>query len=219
MNTLLLRLGGAMQSWGVQSRFGVRDTGREPSKSGVLGLVCAALGIPREDDDALARLSRLSMGVRVDREGTLKVDYHTAKNVLKAGGGLKETELSNRYYLAGALFLVGLAGDDLAQLEKIQAALRNPVWPLFLGRKSFVPGLPIWLEDGLKPGVSLFTALHDYPSLGEHSGEPNLRVLLEDPAGVLVRADQPLSFASRRFAQRRLRVEFVRAPGQILEVP
>ena len=40
MSTLLLRLAGPMQSWGVQSRFSVRDTGLEPSKSGVIGLLC-----------------------------------------------------------------------------------------------------------------------------------------------------------------------------------
>ena len=64
MNTLLLRLSGPMQSWGVQSRFGVRDTGLEPSKSGVIGLVCAAMGIPRSDDSSLAEVSRLRFGVQ-----------------------------------------------------------------------------------------------------------------------------------------------------------
>jgi len=44
MNTLLLRLAGSMQSRGVQSRFTIRDTGLEPSKSGVVGLLCKALG-------------------------------------------------------------------------------------------------------------------------------------------------------------------------------
>lgn len=211
MNTLLLRLSGAMQSWGVQSRFGVRDTGLEPSKSGMLGLVCAALGIDRADDAALAPLAALKMGVRVDREGTLKVDYHTAKDVLKAGGGMKDTELSNRYYLADALFLVGLAGDDLAQLENIQAALRKPVWPLFLGRKAFVPGEPLWLTDGLKAGAALEDALKTCPPLSERRETGPMRVVLEDPHGSTVRADQPLSFAqgNRRFAPRRLRVTFV----------
>jgi len=43
MPTLLLRLAGPMQSWGLSSRFTIRDTSLEPSKSGVLGLLCAAL--------------------------------------------------------------------------------------------------------------------------------------------------------------------------------
>ena len=52
MSVLLLRLAGPMQSWGVESRFTVRDTGLEPSKSGVVGLLCAALGRRRDADIA-----------------------------------------------------------------------------------------------------------------------------------------------------------------------
>jgi len=214
MNTLLLRLSGAMQSWGVQSRFGVRDTGLEPSKSGVLGLVCAAMGIRREDDAALSELARIRMGVRVDREGQIKVDYHTAQNVLKAGGGIKNTELSNRYYLADAVFLVGLENDELTLLQRIHTALHNPVWPLFLGRKAFVPGKPIWLDDGLKPGIALLDALatRNYPYQGRPPIPDRLRLVYEDNNGVIVRADQPLSFLTRRFSPRRLTITFISNP-------
>ena len=44
MSVLLVRLAGPMQSWGSQSRFSHRDTEREPTKSGVVGLLSAALG-------------------------------------------------------------------------------------------------------------------------------------------------------------------------------
>ncbi len=67
MSALLLRLAGPMQSWGVQRRFSVRDTGLEPSKSGVVGLLCAARGRRREEP--VTDLAALGMGVRVDREG------------------------------------------------------------------------------------------------------------------------------------------------------
>ncbi len=220
MNTLLLRLSGPMQSWGVQSRFSVRDSGLEPSKSGVLGLVCAALGIDRAEDGPLAELAALRMAVRVDREGTLKVDFHTALNVLKASGGIKATEPSNRYYLADALFLVGLAGEDLALLERIQAGLRAPRWPLFLGRKAFVPGEPVWMADGLKPGLDLSEALDPRvtPYQGRLPAPPRLRLVLEDPGGSIVRADQPLSFAARRFGPRRLTSTFIDLPQPQPEV-
>lgn len=211
MNTLLLRLSGALQSWGVQSRFGVRDTGLEPSKSGVIGLICAAMGIPRSEDRALAELNQLKMGVRVDREGILKVDYHTAKHVLKASGGMKETELSTRYYLADALFLVGLEGNDDLLLQRIHKALQNPTWPLFLGRKSFVPGEPVWLEDGLKPHMDLKNALKSYRYLSDRLASESLRLIIEDINGALIRADQPLSFAmnARQFGPRRVTIEFI----------
>ena len=44
MSTLLLRLAGPLQAWGNDSKFETRRTGREPSKSGVIGLLAAALG-------------------------------------------------------------------------------------------------------------------------------------------------------------------------------
>ena len=62
MPVLLMRLAGPMQSWGTQSRFLHRDTGREPSKSGVIGVLCAALGRPR--DAALQRTSPERTGPR-----------------------------------------------------------------------------------------------------------------------------------------------------------
>ena len=224
MNTLLIRLSAPMQSWGTQSRFTVRDTGLEPSKSGVLGLLCAALGIDREDDAGLQPLTALRMGVRVDREGLLRVDYHTAKNVRMANGKIKDTELSNRYYLANAIFVVGLESDDIPLLERIQAALQKPVWALFLGRKSFIPSESIVLTDdagrpiGIKDGKKLEDALQEYPVLCESKKE-KLRVVIEDKDGAIVRTDQPLSFSRerRKFAPRRVSVTFYDAPEPIKE--
>ena len=212
MNVLLLRLCGPMQSWGVQSRFSIRDTGLEPSKSGVVGLLCAALGRPRRAP--LDDLAALRMGVRVDREGRLAYDYHTAQNVRKASGGLKDTEPSRRYYLADACFLVGLAGEDMDLLSRLHEALWNPHWPLSLGRKAFVPGQPVWLPDGLRAGEGLRPALQAYPWFGR-GGEAlarQLRLVLEDPDGPEVRPDQPLSFAARQFAPRRITTTFIEAP-------
>lgn len=218
MNTLLLRLSAPMQSWGTQSRFTVRDTGLEPSKSGVLGLLCAALGIDREDDEGLQPLTTFRMGVRADREGLLQVDYHTAKDVRMANGKTKDTELSNRYYLANGVFLVGLESEDLALLKRIQAALNKPVWALFLGRKAFVPGEPILLDDGLRRDETLEQALQNYPCLCISQKE-KLRVVLEYKDGSIVRTDQPLSFSRerRKFAPRRVSVTFYDAPKPIKE--
>jgi len=208
MSVLLLRLTGPMQSWGVQGRFTVRDTGLEPSKSGVVGLLCAALGRRREEP--VADLAALMMGVRIDREGMVARDYHTAGKggILKASGQIERKNLivSSRYYLTDARFLVGMEGDDLDLLTQLHAALRDPHWPLYLGRKAFVPGEPVWLPDGLRPDQTLPEALRTYPWRGRASDErpPRLRLVLEDPNGTEVRPDQPLSFAERRFAPRRV---------------
>ncbi len=224
MSVLLLRLSGPMQSWGVQSRFTVRDTGLEPSKSGVVGLLCAALGRRREEP--VADLAALAMGVRVDQEGVMARDYHTAGKggILKASGQVERKNLvvSNRYYLSDARFLVGLEGDDLDLLAQLHAALRDPVWTLYLGRKAFVPGEPVWLKDGLLPETDLRAALDTYPWLGCDSRKrlDQVRLVLEDPEnGAEIRPDQPLSFAERRFAPRRVRTEFIPAPPMKEEEP
>ncbi len=213
MNVLLLRLAGPMQSWGTQSRFTIRDTGLEPAKSGVIGLVCAALGRPRLA--SIEDLATLHMGVRVDHEGVMASDYHTTLNVIKASGAkpkLGEAVVSTRYYLTDADFLVGLEGEDWHFLQKIDASLKNPRWPLFLGRKAFPPAEPVHLRNGLRENTGLFEALKSYPRCPrkEDNEETQLRFVLEDSEGEAVRVDQPVSsFAERHFAPRHVHSKFV----------
>lgn len=222
--TLLLRLDGPMQSWGTQSRFSNRDTGLEPSFSGVVGLLCAALGRPREAE--IDDLARLTMGVRVDREGIMSVDYHTTGGthlqaekrkygVANVDGSIGSNAiLSDRFYLADAEFLVGLAGDR-ALLEEIGAALRSPRWQIYLGRKAFVPSAPVYLPDtapwdgGLRD-TPIEETLRSYPWLGHlpparRDAPERLRLVLPDARGADVRSDTPLSYADRRFATRMVR--------------
>jgi CRISPR system Cascade subunit CasD len=221
-STLLLRLCGPMQSWGTQSRFIYRDTEREPSKSGVIGLLCAALGKPRvevagDGKPTLAQLAGLRMGVRADREGNLECDYQTAENVAEAHGKGRRTVQSWRSYLADADFLVGLEGDRRL-LEKLDRALASPVWHLFLGRKSLVPAIPVRLpnQPPWGPGLSdevLETALRAIPWHGRPGELPpaQLRFIVEDTSGASaeVRNDVPRSFDVRAFAPRGVSTQFV----------
>jgi len=131
MSTLLLRLAAPLQSWGFAGKFDTRDTAREPTKSGVIGLLAAALG--RNRIDALDDLKALRFGVRIDQPGTFLRDFHTAR--------LNEQNppfVTTRYYLADAVFLVGLEGED-DFLQELVRALQNPVFPLYLGRRSCPP--------------------------------------------------------------------------------
>ena len=139
MSTLLLRLAAPLQSWGVASKFDTRDTAREPTKSGVIGLLAAALGLGRSRTKELEDLNALRFGVRIDQPGTSLRDFHTAR--------LNEKDppfVTNRYYLADAVFLVGLEGVDNF-LQEIATALQNPVFPIYLGRRSCPPVGPLVL--------------------------------------------------------------------------
>lgn len=220
MATLLLRLAGPMQSWGTRSRWTDRDTEREPSKSGVVGLLCSALGIPR--DRPVDWLAELPMGVRVDFEGTLRTDYHTAgarypNGIATVGGGRKrDAVVSHRHYLADADFLVGLESEDRDLLERIDRALREPRWQLFLGRKSFVPGVPVAMPRSGVRDMTIDEALErePWPRWGRavprrHSDR--LRFIFEAPEeSNEVRSDHPVgaAFAIRTFALRHVRTEF-----------
>lgn len=222
MAVLLIRLAGPMQAWGVHSRFTVRDTGTEPSKSGVVGLLCAACGVSRSDTARIAELAALPMGVRADREGKLMRDFHTAGGgmwpglrsygVRRASGGPGETVTSERYYLADADFLVALEGPR-PLLERLHAALASPVWPLYLGRKAFVPGEPVRLPDGLRDG-DVPSVLRSYPwRKRPHDSDPGrLRLVLECAADEgIARLDVPVSFeiGSRRYSLRYVRTAWV----------
>lgn len=229
-----------MQSWGTDSRFDIRFSAKEPSKSGVIGLLCAALGKPREERPgdgfpALEELAALRMGVRVDRPGTLRVDYQTgggthrageSYGVVRASGARGETVQSRRYYLADADFLVALEGEDRL-LRRLDVGLRRPVWSLCLGRKAFVPGEPVWLHDGgpdrgwwgmpLEAALGLADGGRGYPWRprdGQERQPERLRVVL-DAAPALdaaMRQDVPVDFAARRFGVRYVRTEWVDNP-------
>jgi len=174
-NTIFLRLEGPMQSWGIGSRFVIRDTAREPSKSGVLGLICCAMGVRRVDArPVLEKLNALRMGVRVDRPGTVWGDFQTVGagyGNLTAEGKIKRTQstgeyeavLSRRFYLCDASFLVALMGDR-DTIGHAAQALAQPRWMLYLGRKSCPPATPIHdSRDGIASFADVESALASRP--------------------------------------------------------
>ncbi|MFE7313133.1 type I-E CRISPR-associated protein Cas5/CasD [Streptomyces sp. NPDC057555] len=166
---LLLRLAGPLQSWGEHSHFNERDTAAFPTRSGVIGLLAAALG--RRRGEPLDDLTQLSLTVRVDRPGVLLRDLHTvggglpSKATVTTAEGKKRsgdtgTLLTHRAYLADAAFTLALTAGpgDEDLLARLAAALDSPRWPLFLGRRSCPPEGPFLLgtaEDALHHLVHL----------------------------------------------------------------
>lgn len=80
MSTLILTLGGPLQSWGAESKFNHHRTNMEPTKSGVVGMIASALG--RSRIDSIEDLAGLRFGVRSVSEQTPIDDFHT-KNIVK----------------------------------------------------------------------------------------------------------------------------------------
>jgi CRISPR system Cascade subunit CasD len=168
-NTVFLRLEGPLQAWGDPSKFVIRRTMEAPTKSGVIGLVCCAMGFTRLDARKhLPELNELLMAVRIDRAGTPWWDYHTvgagygiltAQNEVKktASIGEFETLITRREYLCDASFVAALQGDS-SVVKKVIDALQKPKWPPYLGRKSCPPSLPIFTGttqcDSLREALS-----------------------------------------------------------------
>lgn len=161
---LLLWLEAPLQSWGHDSRFGRRDSLDFPTKSGVLGLLCCALGAGGPQRERLARWADMDMqveayvpanraGLPVPRQPMLR-DFQmvgsgydtqdpwqnllipkTSEGKKAVGGG---TKMTYRYYLQDMAFAVALQAPT-GEVDNALVALQNPAWDLYLGRKCCVP--------------------------------------------------------------------------------
>jgi len=125
-----------------------------PGRSAITGLLGAALGLRRESD--FGALDALGMAVAPFQHRTDSGfrDYHTVETVpsakakfpnsrpeaLRAAGRETNTTITLRDYRTGPLFGVVIWGDGL---EALQAALKSPVFVLYLGRKSCPLSAPV----------------------------------------------------------------------------
>ncbi|WP_258348973.1 type I-E CRISPR-associated protein Cas5/CasD [Saccharopolyspora gregorii] len=235
-SVLLLRLAGPMQSWGDRSSFNRRETRPEPTKSGLVGLLAAALGRPRGAD--LTDLAGLRCGVRVDQPGTVLRDYHTvsdfrglpllqagvsAKGVQKPTSPAKPTHVTHRFYLQDAVFVAALAGDS-ELVGALADAVRRPAFPLALGRRSCTPTQPLALDvrpGGLEAVLASepwHAARHARQAYRRRQGgavpEVDLPATFDDEDGTDVVNDLPLSFNARdrRYSTRRVRHAWLTVP-------
>lgn len=228
---LLLWLEAPLQAWGHDSKFGRRDSLDFPTKSGVLGLLCCARGAEGEQIDwlqtwadrdlqVIAYVPADLQGQPLPRQPLLR-DFHmvgsgyndqdpwasllipkTSEGKKAVGGG---TKMTYRYYLQDMAFAVALQGTN-AELQELAEALNNPVWDLYLGRKTCVPtefvcqGVHTNLDQAIqraselaneKSYCSIFRVLQ-----GEHEGE------------VLTLNDVPIQFGRhKQYRDRRVTVQ------------
>lgn len=225
---LALLLDAPLQSWGFESRFQRRNTGSYPTKSGIIGLICAAMGLakgsPRERE-ALPKLVELKMTTIViprrltkpwtNETGELSVrrmeDFHTVLQTRRASGKMNpDPVVTRRQYLLDARFGLIFSGDR-ALVEQIAAAMQNPVWGVWFGRKSCIPAEPIsrgWFSTWAEAQTALignvpierFTTITDVDKFTEGTDTLN---------------DQPVSYGDgtssgpdqRQFSVRRIAVK------------
>ncbi|WP_026960489.1 type I-E CRISPR-associated protein Cas5/CasD [Aliagarivorans taiwanensis] len=196
---LVFRLYGPMASWGQPAVGGDRPTALAPTRSALLGLLGAALGIKREDEAGLARLQQsVCFGIKQCVPGTLMRDYHTTQVPIGTPEKLRHCRtrkaeidecqhqekfnaknsrpnaiLSSRDYRCDALWVIAAWLSPKAELtlEQLQTSLQKPVFTLYLGRKSCPLALPLMPQ--LLPETSLQQALdHPFPALVSEKADP-----------------------------------------------
>jgi CRISPR system Cascade subunit CasD len=220
VTTVLVHLVGPIQAWadGPRAVFETRRCGTVPSLSGVLGLIMAAMGAGRDDDEMLARLAKCagSFAVRVDREGRKISDYHSV-----GGGegrarvrGAKEAVLTRRDYLHDAAFVAALGFEDEELAARIDEALDDPTWLLYLGRKSCPLSRP---PRGGLLDADPETALRQAPWTGDEPPAEPLRLVKTCAYGQGEPVeDVPLSFRPEATYRRRwVEVQWIQAKDVI----
>jgi CRISPR system Cascade subunit CasD len=232
---LLLWLEGPLQCWGADSRFGRRDTLPFPTKSGVLGLICAALGAGGEQRELLAEMASYRQTVisyvrsRKNKDGltikgereTLLRDFHMvgsgyndsdawqSQHIPKKADGGKAvgggSKMTYRYYLQDAKFAV-IVEVPAARSQGFADALQNPVYDIYLGRKNCVP--TDFVFKGIFDNETDAIAAADEIALGKNFIEDFRVVPGDDPNGEsFTLNDVPVQFGQiKKYRDRRVTV-------------
>lgn len=200
---LIFRLYGSMASWGDIAVGEFRPTFDHPSKSAVMGLIAAAMGIRRDEEERQRELAAgYLMAIRIDGPGILLRDYHTAQVPPAGKGKMKyhfltrkdelavpkdelNTILSSRDYRCDAVYTICLWGRTASPpypVETIKTHLANPAFVLYLGRKSCPLSLPVHAQ--IARAENLAEALKsiqfpDHPFISRLTSRNNFRVFWE----------------------------------------
>lgn len=202
-----------MQSWGTSSRQALRGTDRQPSKSGIIGLLAAAQG--RRRSESIEDLAGLKIAVRTDQPGRLIRDFHTART----RDGKNSMPLSQRYYLEDAVFVVAIEGPAEI-IEGLGKSIMAPKFQLFLGRKSCPPSAPMFIkitDDPLLPAIrnATWQASEQYRTANKGRTQ-RLEIIFdsaESPTGYV--QDVPVSFdpQHRLYRTRAIQRDEITIPG------
>ena len=180
METLVFQLQAPLSSWGEAAVGEFRGTAEWASLSALIGLLGAALGLLREDESAHAALrDGLGFAVGLLSGGSLLRDYHTAqvppraamkgrphatrRHELALPKADLSTILSTRDYRQNGACLVAIQArvpTAAPSLPALAAALREPRFVLYLGRKACAPAAPLWPQlidaDSARAGFAIY---------------------------------------------------------------
>lgn len=208
---LAMLLDAPLQSWGYMSRFDRRTTLSYPTRSGIIGMLCAAMGIDRNESEKLERFKEIRMTTFVLNQGGRLIDYHTVGGgwqkdinskmiVPKTNGKPGDTVQTWREYMEDSKYLVMLK-DKPSFLEEIGQALQNPQWGIWLGRKACIPATPVYqgIFNDLESAIQKLENLYERPGKAIFEVEE-----YEDGSDTLM--TEPVDFLKRQYAPNRVKV-------------
>jgi CRISPR system Cascade subunit CasD len=234
---LVFQLYGPMAAWGDIAVGEYRPSFAHPSKSAIIGILAAALGIRRDEEERQRSLAEAcSFAVRVDAMGTLLRDYHTAQ-VPSAKKGVTHysrrsellveklnTILSTRDYRCDAAYTVAIRVRDRSTVtaQMISEKLRSPEFILYLGRKSCPLALPLqpklveannFKEAFMKVSFSaeVLSGITTSPQVGVY-WESGVESGYESDH-IVTRRDEPLSRKRWQFSERHENYASIRKEG------
>lgn len=192
MRYLVFQLYGPLASWGVPATGEIRRSATHPSRSALLGLLAAALGIRRDQEEDLAALrDGVAFAIKQLTPGMMMQDYHTAqvpgydrkawrltrKDELSEPKGKLNTILSTREYRCNGYWKVAVCHNGGPwSLEALANALNRPHYPLYLGRKACPPAAPLWPQLVSAGGIREALAT-PFPALTDLGEERESRLL------------------------------------------
>ena len=146
MKTLTIKLTAPLQAYGNEASFERRTSWPAPSKSAVVGMIAAALGMRREDE-RIKSLNDLAYAVRVDQICKTMTEFQTVE--WKPG----TRKLTYRDHYQDAVYVAAVGSEDEELIGKIEYALKHPRFQLYLGRRACPPAafcglkvLRIWIQ-------------------------------------------------------------------------
>ncbi len=193
MKALVIKLEG-QQAWGENTITERRTSSTIPTRSGLLGLIAACLGIRRHQHETLNELSmRVKFAVRTDQAGIRELDYHTVRNVGTADGKVKKDAVQTyREYLSDYKFTVLVIGEALFDIKE---ALQKPIFAPCMGRKSCPITLPLYHAE-----IEADDVLGLFHAAGSHSGQICSEIPIDSHDTVRRVREQPVYGSTRKFA-------------------
>lgn len=203
-----LRLHGPMQAWGGPVIGDNRPTLPFPTRSGVLGLVAACMGVLRGNSERLIAIADgTRVHIRVDAPGTPLVDDQTIQDNPSASS-TRQTIQSKRTYLCDASFVAVVVPGPHVSVGEVARAVQFPVFSPFLGRRTCVPSTPLLIAEEVigEDPIALFDAIE------------------EGPADLLdqLRAHTPRRYGEEEKAPRKLQdfyLDLPEYPGMLRRIP